>query len=114
MQWIEKQKKYRILISNLILAEIANFITRKINYKKKEIINTIINNEKIDMYYDEEPISKKAIEIYKKFDPVGYVDATTAILYKLMKCDYLITFDSDFKLIKGITPLDSYPIDFED
>lgn len=65
------------------------------------------------MYYDDEKISKKAIEIYEKYNPVGYVDATTAIFYKLKKCDYLITFDNDFKLIKGITALDCYPIDFK-
>ena len=110
LRWIQNEnKKYKIIITNLILAEFANFIQNKAPPKSREIVNLLINNDKVKIIFDEDKLFEKTIDLYNKYQQFGYVDANTALFCTILKCDYLISFDSDFDAFKGVTRIDGPP-----
>lgn len=105
-----KQDRYTIVISNLILAEVANHLTKHANDISRDAIQKIINDKKMKIVYDDGESSDKARLIFNKFRQLGYVDAVTAFFYKQLKCRYFISFDTDFNAISDITRLECAPI----
>ncbi len=101
LEWINNQEKYEIIVTNLIMAEILNNFARKIKRRKflLRIIDIFEKHNKISLYYDDEKISKVAIEVVKKISGLSYVDATLAVVMESLECDWLISFDDDFQKI---------------
>lgn len=101
VQWIDAQAEYSIVITNLILAEISNFLHRKsIAETGLNFVEAILNSEKIDLFYDSEQYLAGTIEIYKRIEQLGYVDSNIVLFYKLLKYKCLISFDSNYDGIK--------------
>jgi predicted nucleic acid-binding protein len=111
IKWAQKQDKYGIIITNLICAEVANFLTRKKKYKEaKEIVQMFKTHEKIDFYFDDETMSDHACEYFNKIDRIGYVDASIIAFYVQLKCKYILSFDSGFDGINNqIIRLENIP-----
>jgi len=110
IKWANQQTEYRIIVTNLILAEVANFLKRKKYIKPaKELADLFTTNEKIDMYFDDEIISDIAIGLFKQMDRLSYVDANSVVFCRQLKCDYIISFDSDFDGIENIIRLIQIP-----
>ncbi len=98
------------MITNLILAEVSNFLQRKATPEiGRSIVDAIINNDKNELYYDSDQYLDETLEIYKRIEKLGYVDASIVLFYKLLKCKYLISFDSNFDGIKGLIRVDNIP-----
>ena len=110
MQWTDAQSEFSIVITNLILAEVSNFLQRKAAPEiGRNFVDSIINDEKNELYYDSDTYLGETLEIYNRIKQLGYVDASIVLFYKLLKCRYIISFDSNFDVIKGLTRLDNIP-----
>jgi hypothetical protein len=110
IEWIDQQSQYRIVVTNLILAEVANFLMKKkyLQYARA-LVDLFNDNVKIDLYYDDETISRLAIDLFKRSDRLSYVDANSVVFCRQLNCDYLISFDSDFDGIEKITRIEQPP-----
>ncbi len=111
IKWAQDQSVFKIVITNLIFAEVLNFLAKK-GYTNSalKVVDMFQNHHNIDIYYDDEHTSKDAILLFKKINKLGYVDSSTIVFYHRLNCHYLISFDSDFDGISAeLTRLDGVP-----
>ena len=112
LQWIDGQSGCIIVSTKLLLAEISNFLQRKAAPEVgRNFVDTIIHGENIELYYDGEQYLDETIAIYNRIEQLGYVDSNNVVFYKLLKCTLLISFDSNYDGIKGLTRSESIPIE---
>ncbi|NHI91372.1 MAG: PIN domain-containing protein [Candidatus Lokiarchaeota archaeon] len=110
INWVNSQNKYKIIVTNLIMAEVANFLKRK-NYgtPARKIVEIFNTDEKIDLYFDDEKMSEITVHLFNQYDRLSYVDANSIAFYWKLKCAYIFSFDSDFDGIRDIKRLENVP-----
>jgi predicted nucleic acid-binding protein len=112
LEWILKQKKYEIWITNLILAEIGNWL-KKVKTTSSNFLRYILKIQNLNVIYDDEKYLPSIIELFEKFDhSLGYVDSFNTIVYFNKKMKYIISHDSDYDRIKDMVRLTDIPIEF--
>lgn len=92
----------RKVINNTVLNETLNAFTGKGGKLGKELYEVI--SEMFDVKYLEESDYEDAINIYLNFNSsINYSDCTILSTMVKNKINRIVTFDSDFNKIKGIT-----------
>ena len=110
IKWVNQQTEYKIVVTNLILAEVVNFLKRKKFFKlANDIADIFITNDKIELYFDDQTMSNISINLFKQIDRLSYVDASSVVFCRKLDCEYLISFDTDFDGIKNITRIIQIP-----
>ncbi|MBQ6629694.1 MAG: type II toxin-antitoxin system VapC family toxin [Methanobrevibacter sp.] len=92
----------RKVINNTVLNETLNAFTGKGGKVGKELYQVIL--EMFDVKYLDEGDYEDAINIYLNFNSsINYSDCTILSTMIKSKINRIVTFDSDFNKIKGIT-----------
>ena len=92
----------RKVINNMVLNETLNAFTGKGGKVGKELYQVIL--EMFDVKYLDEGDYEDAINIYLNFNSsINYSDCTILSTMIKSKINRIVTFDSDFNKIKGIT-----------
>lgn len=99
---IAKNIQEKKMINNTVLNETLNAFTGKGGKIGKELYQVI--NEIFDIEYLNEDDYKNAVDIYLNYDSsINYSDCTILVSMQKNKIDKIISFDSDFNKIKGIS-----------
>ncbi|MBR2556779.1 MAG: PIN domain-containing protein [Methanobrevibacter sp.] len=99
---IAKNIQEKKMINNTVLNETLNAFTGKGGKIGKELYQVI--NEMFDIEYLNEDDYKNAVDIYLNYDSsINYSDCTILVSMQKNKIDKIISFDSDFNKIKGIS-----------
>lgn len=99
---IAKNIQEKKMINNTVLNETLNAFTGKGGKIGKELYQVI--NEMFDIEYLNEDDYKNAEDIYLNYDSsINYSDCTILVSMQKNKIDKIISFDSDFNKIKGIS-----------
>ncbi len=109
VSWLARQNEFKVVITNLIFAEIANHLQNRIRHICRDKMEEIKSSPRIDILFDDQDSMDTGFEIFKQYDEIGYVDAITVFYFKRLRCKYIFSFDSGFDAIKGITRLISPP-----
>lgn len=90
------------VINNIVLTETFNAFTSKGGKVGKELYHSI--SEMFEVKYLNKSDYDDSMELYLNLDSsINYSDCTILLTMINSKIDRIVTFDSDFKKIKGIT-----------
>jgi len=96
---VENSEKY---ISNIILIESLNILTKFMNGKELEYMYYLIKNN-YNVYMVDEALQEKAIKITKQYDgTLGFADSTCLAIMKELGIHQIVSFDKHFDNKEGI------------
>ena len=99
---IAKNIQEKKMINNTVLNETLNAFTGKGGKIGKGLYQVI--NEMFDIEYLNEDDYKNAVDIYLNYDSsINYSDCTILVSMQKNKIDKILSFDSDFNKINGIS-----------
>lgn len=105
---MKKQTKHKFVINDYILNETVTYLRRKAGYDISiEVLNLLLNPDYFTLLKVTESDLKAAYFFFKQYRKLSFTDAcivSTMISNNIKK---IISFDSDFDVIKKIERIDS-------
>ncbi len=89
----------KLLITDAILLEIGNALSRGFKEEAIEVISNFIGSEEVEIVYYTPQIFNKAFALYKKYDDKEWslVDCISFIVMRERGITQVLTFDRHFK-----------------
>ena len=98
-KWLTNQKDVKICINDYIISETFSFIKRKTKVNREQIekiINLLLNDERIEVFYTSKENFDLALDIYKKYEKLSLVDSIIVLNYLNIKPICLLSYDKGF------------------
>ncbi|MDR0911439.1 MAG: PIN domain-containing protein [Methanobrevibacter sp.] len=95
-------KKSERWISNIVMIETLNGLSKLLDGKQVEIVYNSLNND-YNFYMVDKNIQDKAIQLCKKYNNnVGYADTTHMVIMEELGINEIVSFDTHFDNKEGI------------
>jgi len=105
---LKKQTTYKFVINDYILDEVVTYLRKKVGYDISiKVLNLLLNQNYFTLLKVTEENLKAAYFFFKRYDGLSFTDAcilSTMISNNIKK---IISFDSNFDIIKNIERINS-------
>lgn len=104
LDWFNKHESIKVIITDYIISETLTYLRKKTKNSKsvKEVIDLFLEDERFEIYFTLENFFYNAMEIFKKYEKLSFIDSASVVFYFNLKPDYLLSYDSGFNAFKNI------------
>lgn len=100
----------QVIVSDYVFDETLTFVRRRSGYEKSlEVLDSILSAEHLQIIKATEHDVQAAILLFEKYRSLSFTDAVIVAMMFSRDADNLISFDSGFDQVIGLTRLTKVP-----
>lgn len=101
------EKRERVLITDLIFAEVVTYLRRKVGLKQSiEAAQALLDSESIKIAYLDEHAFAAAFHMFERYPRLSFADAASVAVMKDQGIREIISFDRGFDGIRDLIRLE--------